>query len=141
MRNSKRDGSRWRGACRQRDTDRGSVAPGWRRCGARRALVAAPAAAPAAPALTASDLAVFMDGFVPYAIHSANIAGATVSVVANGQILFAKGYGYRRREDTQAGRTLDQYPVPAGLGLEALHLDRGDAARAGRQARSRSRRE
>jgi CubicO group peptidase (beta-lactamase class C family) len=58
-------------------------------------------AAPSAPApgsathdLTATDVAAFLDGIVPYAIRRGNIAGATVAVVANGQILFAKGYGY-----------------------------------------------
>ena len=49
--------------------------------------------ATAPPALTATDLAVFLDGFVPYAIRSGDIAGATISVVANGQVIFAKGYG------------------------------------------------
>jgi CubicO group peptidase (beta-lactamase class C family) len=59
------------------------------------------AAAPGSPAagsdtheLTPTDLAAFLDGIVPYAIHRGNIAGATVAVVANGQIIFAKGYGY-----------------------------------------------
>ena len=54
---------------------------------------APPAATTAAPALTGTDLAEFLDGLVPYAIRSADIAGASVAVVANGQIIFAKGYG------------------------------------------------
>ncbi|HEV2444092.1 MAG TPA: serine hydrolase domain-containing protein [Steroidobacteraceae bacterium] len=70
----------------------------------------APAAATtAAPALTTTDLTAFLDGFVPYAIHSSDIAGATISVVANGQIIFAKGYGYadmRTRKPVLADRTL-----------------------------------
>jgi CubicO group peptidase (beta-lactamase class C family) len=65
-----------------------------------------PAAAPGAPAVTATDLAVFLDGFVPYAIHSDDIAGAAIAVVANGQIIFAKGYGFA---DVRTGR-----PVVAG---------------------------
>lgn len=55
--------------------------------------VAAPAAA-APPQLTAGDLDAFLGGMVPYAIERANIAGAAVAVVANGQLVFAKGYGY-----------------------------------------------
>ncbi len=74
------------------------------------------AAAPAAPApgsgthdLTSTDVAAFLDGVVPYAIHRANIAGATVAVVANGQIIFAKGYGYadvKTRQPVIVDRTL-----------------------------------
>jgi CubicO group peptidase (beta-lactamase class C family) len=44
--------------------------------------------------LTPTDVAAFMDGIVPYAIRSGDIAGATVSVVADGQIIFSKGYGF-----------------------------------------------
>jgi CubicO group peptidase (beta-lactamase class C family) len=58
-----------------------------------------PAAGPAPasvapPPLTAEDLDGFLGGMVPYAISQANIAGAAVAVVANGQLLFAKGYGF-----------------------------------------------
>ncbi|HEV2272326.1 MAG TPA: serine hydrolase domain-containing protein [Steroidobacteraceae bacterium] len=70
----------------------------------------APAAATTAtPALTATDLAAFLDGFVPYAIRSGDIAGATVSVVAKGQILLAKGYGFadmRQAKPVLADQTL-----------------------------------
>jgi CubicO group peptidase (beta-lactamase class C family) len=70
---------------------------------------APPAAATDTPALTATDLAAFLDGFVPYAIRNGDIAGATVSVVANGQIIFAKGYGFadiRTRRPVVADRTV-----------------------------------
>ena len=70
---------------------------------------ALPAATTAAPALTATDLAVFLDGFIPYAIRSGDIAGAAVAVVANGQIIFAKGYGFadkRTRRPVVADQTL-----------------------------------
>jgi CubicO group peptidase (beta-lactamase class C family) len=56
-----------------------------------------------AHALTAADVAAFFDGIVPYAIRGGNIAGATISVVANGQIVFAKGYGFA---DVKAHRTV-----------------------------------
>ena len=70
---------------------------------------APPAATAAIPALTATDLAAFLDGFVPYAIRSGDIAGAAVSVVANGQVIFAKGYGFadmRTRRPVVADRTI-----------------------------------
>jgi CubicO group peptidase (beta-lactamase class C family) len=70
---------------------------------------APPAATTDTPALTGTDLTAFLDGFVPYAIRNGDIAGATVSVVANGQIIFAKGYGFadmRTRRQVVAGRTV-----------------------------------
>jgi CubicO group peptidase (beta-lactamase class C family) len=72
-------------------------------------------AAPAAPggsgthALTPADVAAFLDGIVPYAIRRGNIAGATVAVVADGQIIFTKGYGYadvKARKPVIADQTL-----------------------------------
>ncbi|HUA22892.1 MAG TPA: serine hydrolase domain-containing protein [Steroidobacteraceae bacterium] len=62
-----------------------------------------------APALTPTDVAAFLDGIVPYAIHRGNIAGATFAVVANGQIIFAQGYGYadmKTRQPVIADQTL-----------------------------------
>jgi CubicO group peptidase (beta-lactamase class C family) len=70
---------------------------------------APPAATTALPALTATDLSEFLDGFIPYAIRNGDIAGATVAVVANGQIIFAKGYGFadmRTRRPVVADRTV-----------------------------------
>jgi CubicO group peptidase (beta-lactamase class C family) len=69
---------------------------------------AAPAAAPQAPPpageepaggavavpLTASDLNVWLDGYMPYALHTGDIAGAVVAVVKDGQILTERGFGY-----------------------------------------------
>ncbi len=45
-------------------------------------------------ALEKSDLDAWLDGFVPYALKSGDIAGAVVSVVKDGQVLTEKGYGY-----------------------------------------------
>jgi CubicO group peptidase (beta-lactamase class C family) len=70
---------------------------------------AAPAAVTTRPALTTADVAAFLDGFLPYAIRSGDIAGASVSVVATGRILFAKGYGFadmRTRRPVLADRTV-----------------------------------
>jgi CubicO group peptidase (beta-lactamase class C family) len=44
--------------------------------------------------MTPADVEAFLDGFVPMQLERENIAGAVVSVVKDGQILFAKGYGY-----------------------------------------------
>lgn len=54
----------------------------------------APAAAPRGEGLTEADLSAFLDGFMPQQIEKADIAGAVVSVVKDGKILFEKGYGY-----------------------------------------------
>jgi CubicO group peptidase (beta-lactamase class C family) len=58
------------------------------------------AAAPAKPAgregapLTADDVNAWLDGFMPYAIESGDIAGAVVVVVKDGQVLTQRGFGY-----------------------------------------------
>src|SRR5689334_2604491 len=44
--------------------------------------------------MTAVDVEAFLDGIVPLQLGLSNIAGATVSVVKDGKLLFAKGYGY-----------------------------------------------
>ena len=45
-------------------------------------------------ALAAADLEAFLDGIVPQQLERENIAGATISVVKDGKLLFARGYGY-----------------------------------------------
>jgi CubicO group peptidase (beta-lactamase class C family) len=56
---------------------------------------AAPSAAePAAAALTAQDVNAWLDGYMPYALHTGDIAGAVVAVVKDGQIVTERGYGY-----------------------------------------------
>jgi CubicO group peptidase (beta-lactamase class C family) len=55
----------------------------------------APSTAPeSAHALSAADVDAWLDGYVPYALHSGDIAGAVVAVVKNGEVLFERGYGY-----------------------------------------------
>lgn len=44
--------------------------------------------------MTAADIEAFLDGLVPLQIKQADIAGATIAVVKDGKVLFAKGYGY-----------------------------------------------
>jgi CubicO group peptidase (beta-lactamase class C family) len=54
-----------------------------------------PAVSPSAVhPLTATDVETFLDGFVPLQLEQDDIAGATISIVKDGKLLFAKGYGY-----------------------------------------------
>ena len=59
------------------------------------ASVAAPDAGQAGPAnLTRADLEAWLDGYMPYALQTGDIAGAVVVVVKDGEVLLQKGYGY-----------------------------------------------
>lgn len=59
------------------------------------AEIAAPQAPPPATApLTTADVEAWLDGFVPYALQRADIAGAVVVVVKDGEVLAQKGFGY-----------------------------------------------
>jgi CubicO group peptidase (beta-lactamase class C family) len=49
---------------------------------------------PAQHALEASDLESFFDGIIPLQLERSDIAGASVLVMQNGQVLLEKGYGY-----------------------------------------------
>jgi CubicO group peptidase (beta-lactamase class C family) len=55
---------------------------------------AAPAAPVTAHDLTEQDLHAYFDGLIPYALHRADMPGAVITVVKDGHILFAQGYGY-----------------------------------------------
>ena len=48
----------------------------------------------AAPPLTRADVEGWLDGLVPYAIGTGDIAGGVIVVVKDGQVLAQKGYGY-----------------------------------------------
>jgi CubicO group peptidase (beta-lactamase class C family) len=45
-------------------------------------------------ALTATDVEAWLDGLMPAALDTAEVPGAVVVVVKDGQVLFEKGYGY-----------------------------------------------
>src|SRR6266481_7129925 len=75
-------------------------------------LISAPAPAPAPanvpvvapqlsppPDLTKADFETFLDALIPSQLRNRNIAGAVVSVVKDGQVLFQKGYGYADVEE------------------------------------------
>lgn len=73
----------------------------------------APAPAPAVPAggreMTAEDLNAFLDGFMPNAIATGDIAGAVVVVVRGGQVVTQRGFGFsnvERRTPVDPDRTL-----------------------------------
>jgi CubicO group peptidase (beta-lactamase class C family) len=53
-----------------------------------------PAAAPQAMPLTAADVNAWLDGYMPYALKTGDIAGAVVAVVKDGQILTERGFGF-----------------------------------------------
>jgi CubicO group peptidase (beta-lactamase class C family) len=51
-------------------------------------------AEPAGAELTKTDVDAWLDGFMPYALESGDIAGAVVVVVKDGQVLTQRGFGY-----------------------------------------------
>jgi len=57
-----------------------------------------------AHALTHDDLEAWLDGFMPFALQSGDLAGAAVVVVKDGQVLLKKGYGY---SDVTSQRSMD----------------------------------
>jgi CubicO group peptidase (beta-lactamase class C family) len=44
--------------------------------------------------LTKADVDTWLDGYMPFALHSSDIPGAVVTVVKDGQVLTARGFGY-----------------------------------------------
>jgi len=52
-----------------------------------------------APELTKADFETFLDALIPSQLRNRNIAGAVISVVKDGQVLFQKGYGYADVEE------------------------------------------
>jgi CubicO group peptidase (beta-lactamase class C family) len=67
------------------------------------------ATSPATFALTAEDANAWLDGYMPYALHTGDIAGAVVAIVKDGQVLTERGYGYSdvaKRTPVDPKRTL-----------------------------------
>jgi CubicO group peptidase (beta-lactamase class C family) len=50
--------------------------------------------APAAHELTADDANAWLDGYLPYALKTGDIAGAVVAIVKDGAVLTGRGYGF-----------------------------------------------
>ncbi len=57
-------------------------------------VAVAPAQSANTPQLTAVDLEAFLDGLMPAQLEREDVAGAVIAVVKDGQVIFAKGYGY-----------------------------------------------
>jgi CubicO group peptidase (beta-lactamase class C family) len=62
--------------------------------GAPPAQAQQPAAETSGIALSKTDVDAWLDGYMPYALASGDIAGAVVAVVKDGQIVTSRGYGY-----------------------------------------------
>jgi CubicO group peptidase (beta-lactamase class C family) len=59
--------------------------------------------------LTKEDVDVWLDGYMPYALRTADIPGVVVTVVKDGQLLTARGFGYadvEKRTPVDPDRTL-----------------------------------
>ncbi len=68
-----------------------------------------PPSANGAHEMTAADVESFLDGVVPLQLKRNDIAGATIAVVKDGKLLFAKGYGYadvKNKKPVSAAETL-----------------------------------
>ncbi len=64
-----------------------------------------PPAEPAGAApLTRENVEAWLDGYLPYALQTGDVAGAVVVVVKDGQVLVQKGYGY---SDVKARKPVD----------------------------------
>ena len=48
--------------------------------------------------LTPQDVSAFLDGIMPQQLATDDIAGAVISIVKDGKVIFAKGYGYSDME-------------------------------------------
>jgi CubicO group peptidase (beta-lactamase class C family) len=66
-------------------------------------------ATPGQPALTKQDVDSWLDGYMPYALKTGDLAGAVVVVVKDGQVLTQRGFGYSdiaKRKPVDPERTL-----------------------------------
>lgn len=64
---------------------------------------------PKAPEMTAADVGAFLDGVMALQLQREDIAGAVISVVKDGKVLLAKGYGYsdvKQKKPVSADATL-----------------------------------
>ena len=65
--------------------------------------------------MTATDVGAFLDGLVPLQIERDDIAGATIAVVKDGKLLFAKGYGYADVENKKPVSAQDTLFRPGSI--------------------------
>src|SRR5580692_3486192 len=62
--------------------------------GAQEPSTTEPQAAAPTVALTTEDVDAWLDGYMPYALHTGDIAGAVVAVVKDGKVLTERGFGF-----------------------------------------------
>jgi CubicO group peptidase (beta-lactamase class C family) len=88
--------ARYLAAGQQTHTGPAPKMPKMKMAAAKNAEATGPVSQPPNPPaqLTNEDLTAFFDGMVPIQIERDDIAGAVVAVVKDGQVIFAKGYGY-----------------------------------------------
>ena len=75
-----------------------------------------PSSSETPPPLDERDVEAFMDGYVGHQLEDYGIPGATVSVVKDGEVIFAKGYGeadvWRRTSRSSPTRRSSGSPPP-----------------------------
>src|SRR5215510_9884972 len=62
---------------------------------------AVPITPPSTHAMTTEDVGAFLDGIMPQQLAREDLAGAVISIVKDGKVIFAKGYGYTDVEKKQ----------------------------------------
>ena len=89
-------GARYAGTGWQTHTGPAPKLPKMKMAEAKSAMATGPVTLPTIPPaeLTTADLDAFFDAMVPMQIADDDIGGAVVAVVKDGQVIFAKGYGY-----------------------------------------------
>jgi len=58
------------------------------------AMASPPQSAPTRPQLEATDVDAWLDGYLPFALRSGDIAGAAVVIVKDGKVVTQRGYGW-----------------------------------------------
>lgn len=78
-----------------------------------------PAPPPTVPAtshdLDPADIGTFLDGLMPLTLERDDIAGAVVSIVKDGKVIFAKGYGYADVKSKKPVSTTDTLFRPGSI--------------------------
>ena len=101
-----------------------------------------PAATPAGGAqLNAQDVNAWLDGMMPNALGTGDIAGAVVVVVRDGQVLTQRGFGYSnvaRRAPVDPERTLFRPGSISTPTSTAISISRSRPIRASRSPCARS---
>ena len=71
--------------------------------------------------LTPADLEAFFDGIIPLQLERSDVAGASVLVMKDGQLLLEKGYGYSNFKE----RSPSTRPPPSSVWLPSPNSSPG----------------